>query len=296
MNAEREGDDQVIPDAIRDLLEQRARYHDWLEKLDDVGGKYRAEVADRVREDYRSRLGSVEKELHDHRSELEGSLEEHRGRLAELSSRHDDHTARLEEAELRFQVGEFEQADWDERRTEAERVLAEIGGALETERAAVGELEGVLAEVAGEPERAATKQVEPGAWSGSAPPAAAARAEPEPAVEESALAEPEPEVDEAELTTPGGPEADVLDVEALEVDTFEVETEEDLAAEEPDGVGDEVAGEEPAADSENDFLDELEFLESLSLDDPESFDAVSRMLEEESGDADDDESERGGAG
>ena len=88
----------------------------------------------------------------------------------------------------------------------------------------------------------------------------------------------------------------MLDVEALEVDTFEVETEEDGAAEEPDGVGDEVSGEEPAADSENDFLDELEFLESLSLDDPESFDAVSRMLEEESGDADDDESERGGAG
>ncbi|MFW6084798.1 MAG: hypothetical protein ACODAA_06255, partial [Gemmatimonadota bacterium] len=29
------------------------------------------------------------------------------------------------------------------------------------------------------------------------------------------------------------------------------------------------------------YRDELEFLESLSLDDPDSFDAVSRMLEDE---------------
>ena len=42
---------------------------------------------------------------------------------------------------------------------------------------------------------------------------------------------------------------------------------------------------------------ELEFLESLSLDDPESFDAVSRMLEEEGEKPPEgDSSDRGGAG
>ena len=47
----------------------------------------------------------------------------------------------------------------------------------------------------------------------------------------------------------------------------------------------------------DEFLDELEFLESLSLDDPESFDAVSRMLEEEGETPPEgDSSDRGGAG
>jgi hypothetical protein len=47
----------------------------------------------------------------------------------------------------------------------------------------------------------------------------------------------------------------------------------------------------------DEFLDELEFLESLSLDDPESFDAVSKMLEDEGeGAGEEDESDKGGAG
>jgi hypothetical protein len=75
-------------------------------------------------------------------------------------------------------------------------------------------------------------------------------------------------------------------------------------------IGDDLAEieEEPAAgideeitsESEGDgdaFLDELEFLESLSLDDPESFDAVSKMLEDEGDGSDrDTEADRGGAG
>jgi hypothetical protein len=281
----------VIPDAIRDLLEQRARFHDWLEKLDDLGGKYRPDVADRVREDYRSRLRSVEKELHGHRSELEGSLEEHRGRLEDLSRRHEDHAARLEEAELRFQVGEFEQAEWDERRAEADRALAEIGGELEKERAAVGELEGVLAEVAGDGERAASKQVEPGAWTGPAP--AAARVESSPEVAEETAEEPEPAIAEGEPV-----EIEAVEAAALELGTESAEIAEEVeeAGEEAIEEAEEAVEETPAAGAEEDFLDELEFLESLSLDDPESFDAVSRMLEEEGGEADGDESDRGGAG
>lgn len=295
----------MIPDAIRDLLEQRARFHDWLEKLDDVGGKYRPDVADRVREDYRSRLRSVEKELHGHRSELEGSLEEHRGRLEDLSRRHEDQAARLEEAELRFQVGEFEQAEWDERRAEAERALEEIGGELETERAAVGELEGVLAEVAGDGERAASKQVEPGAWTGPGP--ATVHAARSAAVAEETVEEPEPAIDEGEATGIETADAVEAEVGSLELETEADEIAEESAAEEAveeavEAAEDVAEEEETAVDktlasgAEDDFLDELEFLESLSLDDPESFDAVSRMLEEEGGEADGDESDRGGAG
>ncbi|MCL7972805.1 MAG: hypothetical protein M8866_12070, partial [marine benthic group bacterium] len=50
----------------------------------------------------------------------------------------------------------------------------------------------------------------------------------------------------------------------------------------------------PAAEAEPDeFMDELEFLESLSLDDADSFDAVSAMLDEdESGSGEEADSKR----
>jgi hypothetical protein len=58
--------------------------------------------------------------------------------------------------------------------------------------------------------------------------------------------------------------------------------------EEPDSPGDE--GESPVEQLPEgetaEFMDELEFLESLSLDDAESFDAVSAMLEDEEGGGD----------
>jgi len=51
-------------------------------------------------------------------------------------------------------------------------------------------------------------------------------------------------------------------------------------------VPDEEATKGAGSDSEDEFLDELEFLESLSLDDADSFDAVSRMLEDEESNGD----------
>ena len=84
MTAEQGGQELVIPDAIRTLLERRAQYMEWLAKLHDLGGKYRPEVAKRVRADYRERLTGVEDELHGHKEELEASLAQRRGRLSEF--------------------------------------------------------------------------------------------------------------------------------------------------------------------------------------------------------------------
>ncbi|MFQ5747112.1 MAG: hypothetical protein ACE5HF_07835 [Gemmatimonadota bacterium] len=66
-----------------------------------------------------------------------------------------------------------------------------------------------------------------------------------------------------------------------EVEAWEEELEEAPAGE-PESAEDEEA-EAPAGDEAADFKDELEFLESLSLDDAENFDAVSRMLDEDGG-------------
>jgi hypothetical protein len=281
MNAEHEGRLLVIPEEIRSLLDQRAQYMEWLSRLDDLGGQYRHEVASRVRADYRDRLTGVENELHGHQAELESSLADRQGRLAELEQRHDVCAAELEEVELRHQVGEFDDGEWERRKAEYGQELEAVSDELELEREAVAELGTVLVQVTAPAEAAATKHVEPGAWS-------------EPASEVVIAEEDDSheEAFEADESDPGDREGEDDDSVADVHDT-DANVEESVAASESGGA------EESAGESGGDeFLDELEFLESLSLDDPESFDAVSKMLEEEGEGAggEDDSTEKGGAG
>ena len=301
MTTEQGGQDLVIPDAIRTLLERRAQYMEWLAKLDDLGGKYRPEVAKRVRADYRTRLTGVEDELHGHKEELEASLRQRKQQLSEFMQRHEVCAAELEEAELRHQVGEFDEGEWENRKEAHERELADVAGALDVEREAVAELGAVLLQVTSPSEAAATRHVEPGAWPDPGPVNPSADAESTLVVDEQA----------------GGGEA-VEDTIVDEGATDAVEAADDVlgdiaaAIDEPaellraEDVVEQVVVEEPTLTEVpsteklgegDEFLDELEFLESLSLDDPESFDAVSKMLEEgdeqtSEGDGDD----RGGAG
>jgi len=286
MTAEQEGLNLVIPDAIRTLLERRAQYMEWLAKLDDLGGKYRPEVAKRVRADYRDRLTGVEDELHGHKEELESSLFTRKQQLSELEQRHDVCAAELEEAELRHQVGEFDEGEWDNRKESHERELADVARALDGEREAVAELGAVLLQVTSPSVAAATRHVEPGAWTdpgpGSPPP----------------VAEPSSIVDEGQADDALDAAEEVLgDLTAAIDETPEpeqvVEVVEQVVEE---ATLTEVPTTETLGNGEE-FLDELEFLESLSLDDPESFDAVSKMLEEEGEQsAEGDGNDRGGAG
>jgi hypothetical protein len=282
MNAENEGRRLVIPEAIRSLLEQRAQYMEWISRLDDLGGQYRHEVASRVRADYRDRLTGVEDQLHGHRAELESSLSERQARLAQLEQRHEQCAAELEEVELRHQVGEFDADEWERRKAEHGEELETVGEELELEREAVSELGTVLVQVTAPSEAVATKHVEPGAWS-----------------------EPASEVVVAEEREAIGVESDDAGLEAQSAAS-------EIGGEGSAEVGDtgtlEESVVEPAAEAffeedtveesgGDEFLDELEFLESLSLDDPESFDAVSKMLEDEGeGSGEEDESDKGGAG
>jgi hypothetical protein len=300
MTDEQGGQDLVIPDAIRTLLERRAQYMEWLAKLDDLGGKYRPAVAKRVRADYRDRLTGVENELHGHKEELESSLSHRKHQLAEFEQRHDVCAAELEEAELRHQVGEFDEGEWENRKNAHERELAEVARALDVEREAVAELGAVLLQVTSPSEVAATRHVEPGAWSDPGPVSSAHVADPEPLVEQEPVDEStvdEPIVDEQPPDAPAEVEVvqdDLAGAIAESAGPQQVEEIVEQVVEEPTLT--EVPVTEKLGEGDE-FLDELEFLESLSLDDPESFDAVSRMLDEEGKPpAEGDENDRGGAG
>lgn len=276
----------VVPEAVRQLLEQRSTYREWLSRLDEVGGKYRSEVAERVRVDYEARLDGVGEELAEHRHELAASLERRRARLDELTEAFERHSAELEEAELRFQVGEFDDATWEETRAKLAESIEDIEGELDEARSAVGELERVLGELGsgGEAHGAHSQRARAKA------PAAAAGAATEAAdsVNAEVSAQEEASVeDDAEDPVTAEVDAKVEDASSTAEETDasdEAQEEADVTAdaEVTASVGSATERTSDASDGgSEDYLDELEFLESLSLDDPDSFDAVSRMLEDE---------------
>lgn len=329
-------DGHVIPEEIRGLLERRTTFQEWLSRLDQLGSEFRPEVASKVRGDYEGRLREVETELEGHRTELETALAGRQAAVEEAAGRHDARAAELEECELRHRVGEFDDAEWEHRRSEHQSVLDELDEELTTQRAAVGALEAVLGELVG-PDHL---EVPEGGPAGAEPVEAveahdAVLVEPavggpdeldelEAFVEEEGEAEPwasepfetgedaagrvaelESEAEKLELL--GEQEAgrlrpdDFTDVEEVRdeeagIDEGAVEDAEVVAEgeAEPDAeaepvVQGEAAGEKAGESGE--FMDELEFLESLSLEDAESFDAVSAMLDEEEG-GDEEDSER----
>lgn len=147
-----------------------------------------------------------------------------------------------------------EEGGWEGPATEGREEAAAVDEPEEWEFQPEDELEGE-----GEPEFAD----EPGWEREEAVPTAEEGAPEAEAPEEEGLEALEEEGGEMEAEAPEGEALEALEEEALEEEASEEE-----------------AGAEEAADEEE-YYDELEFLESLSLDDTERFDAVSSMLDEE---------------
>jgi hypothetical protein len=310
-------DGQVIPQEIRKLLEKRLTFQEWLSRLDELGGNFRPEVSGKVRVDYTERLGRVEEELGGHRTVLEASLSERRDSLQEISGRHDARTAELEECELRHQVGEYDDGEFDSLRQDHQGVLDELNSELASQRAAVAELEGVLSELSGTAEEPAAAppvftRVEDAAEAivqvsdeqpdavdvaEKARPAGTATLDEQAVMEQAAVVEDETPLEEA---LPGEEEAG-LELPVDEKAGWERErAKPGEASVESLADGDEDA--EPAVDLEptpvtvaedEEYMDELEFLESLSLDDADNFDAVSAMLESDDEDEGKEENDAG---
>jgi hypothetical protein len=306
----------VIPEAIQALLEKRGTFQDWLSRLDELGTDFRPEVAEKVRSDYRGRLTEVESELAGHRTELESALAERSEAVDQIAGRHDAHAAELEETELRHAVGEFDDEEWEKRRGEQQARLDELEADLTAQRSAVGSLQTVLGELTGGATAAASgAAAEAEVVAESEPPipdelVATEDEWPEPGGDETLdvesaddldawmtqpLDEVEPgtEVEEAvedvaraELVDADVVETDFADAEFVDAEVVDADAE-SAEAEKPEAPSET----EPAADEREpaEFMDELEFLESLSLDEPDNFDAVSAMLDEDDGASGDDE-------
>ena len=121
-------------DALNALMEERARYEQWLSQLDARKGTTPTHVFDRVRNDYSERLNKVLDTLAGRATELQATASSLAEKVAALYA--DETTLRDEraEAELRAMVGEF---SLDHAREVMQRCDEAIG-TLGAERASVG--------------------------------------------------------------------------------------------------------------------------------------------------------------
>lgn len=279
----------VIPEAIQGLLEKRGTFQEWLSRLDELGSEFRPEVAEKVRNDYAGRLAAVETELEGHRSELEAVLAERTEAVEKVASQHDARSAELEETQLRHVVGEFDDEEWELRRAEHQAEIDEMEAELTAQRSAVEALDSVLAELSGAgPSMAVVDLV---ATEKTADLPETEESEEQEADDDQLTAAESGEIADAWMTQPFDEADQGTELEEAVEEIVTAELVEEPEAEEPEAVEPEA---EPAVerDEEEEFTDELEFLESLSLDDPDNFDAVSAMLDEDGDSADDDESDR----
>jgi len=204
-----------------------------------------------LRENYRPAVAErVERDYRERLTKVESELATHRAELEKALAARQNRALALD-GEIDDRRAELEEAEL--RHAVGEFDDAEWEGCRDEHRGALGEMEKALGV-----ERTAVAELEGvlGELTGERPVAASGVAE-----------EPAADLEEQDRE-PEGVEAPAM---------AEEEGAEEAAA------GAEDAGEAGVAVGEEsgDFKDELEFLESLSLDDTESFDAVSRMLDEE---------------
>ena len=114
-------------DALRALIAERQQYEQWISTLHAKREGTPEHVFERVLTDYQGRLDRVVGEIRGHAEELQLSISTLSARLVEVARDEDTRREGLQEAELRAAVGEYEPAQWEQIRSEAESALEKIG-------------------------------------------------------------------------------------------------------------------------------------------------------------------------
>lgn len=183
---------------IDGLLQERARFQEWLAKLNSAAGTAPAGVRDKVRADYESRLSAVMAQLRSHGTAIQQELDRHRATQAELETRRADAEEMLAEAEIRHAVGEYTDEEWQRLRDDTARTLAEVQGELSRVVAEIDRLAEVQSLIAETPRPAPAVQPAPAPAPVATPvPQAVALPEPEaprPAPPIEMLPDPTPDV------------------------------------------------------------------------------------------------------
>jgi len=135
--------------AVEKLIEQRRQYEDWLDKLDQNEDEMPDHVIERVRNDYRARLGDVMAELAEHQDSLREALAESQERGASLRTEEGRKQDEMAELKLRRKVGEIEENRFRELSGDLRNVLDALArdiGAAQKDIERYEEILGTIAE------------------------------------------------------------------------------------------------------------------------------------------------------
>ena len=121
------GADRSSPmEAVTRLVEERSKYEQWLDELEAKKSSTPPKVFDRVRKDYLERLQAVMDQLKEHTTVLQEHAANLVARLRELEAKEQAITDELAETELRAQVGEITEAEWEATSRKAQREVAKL--------------------------------------------------------------------------------------------------------------------------------------------------------------------------
>ena len=171
---------------IQKLLDEKRQIEQWLQRLNMAADETPEGVREKVKSDYGKRYGVILAELRGFRDELSSKLDQQRVARDELAAREAHESERMAEAELRHTVGEFDEARWNELRSEILESLVQIREELKAVEDEIAGIEEVVSAVGtAESEPAPATEAEPGPEPEPEPeivvPPAAEEAAPEPA-------------------------------------------------------------------------------------------------------------------
>ncbi len=184
---------------IEALLRERARYTEWLAKLDSASSGVPHAVRDKVRSDYDGRLRRVMEELKSHAATIRDELARHRSSQADLESRRSAAEEALAEASVRHTVGEYSDDEWRRLSEETSRALGLVQADLAKVRSEITRLVEVQALIADRPPAGAAAPSAPAHPSAPAPGPAAP---PAPTLVTTPSAPATPSADAAATTAP----------------------------------------------------------------------------------------------
>jgi hypothetical protein len=125
--------DRTAPlDAVTRLVEERGKYEQWLDELEEKKDSTPPKVFDRVRQDYLTRLQAVVDQLREHTATLQEHAANLVAKLRELEANEQEITDELAETELRANVGEITDAEWEATKRKAQREVAKLKEQQET--------------------------------------------------------------------------------------------------------------------------------------------------------------------
>ncbi len=114
-------------DALQQLLQERARYEQWMATLESRRESTPEHVYKRVHADYGQRLASVREQLAARTGEIRSTISGLKEQLTRATEQETERVDELHEAELRAVVGEYTSEQWGLRKREVEVDLKRFG-------------------------------------------------------------------------------------------------------------------------------------------------------------------------